>query len=124
VRFWDSSAVAPLLVDEPASETVLDLLRSDSEMIAWWGTPVECISAIARREREGNLPVAGAHAAFARLRELAPSWAEVNPSNRVRSVALRLLRTHALGAADSLQLAAAIVAAEDDPAALTLVCLD
>jgi predicted nucleic acid-binding protein len=39
-------------------------------------------------------------------------------------VALRLLRVHALRAADSLQLAAAIVAAEHEPSALEFVSLD
>jgi hypothetical protein len=35
-----------------------------------------------------------------------------------------LLRTHALRAADSLQLAAALVAADHNPATLEIVCLD
>jgi hypothetical protein len=44
---------------------------------------------------------------------------EVSPPTRVRDFALRLLRTHALRASDSLQLAA-----EEEPAALGFVCLD
>jgi predicted nucleic acid-binding protein len=38
--------------------------------------------------------------------------------------ARRLLRVHALSAADALQLAAAIAASEADPASLALVTLD
>jgi predicted nucleic acid-binding protein len=114
----------PLLVDEPASESLLSILRADGGLIVWWGTPVECVSALARREREGDLPVAAANTTIARLRALEPSWIEVSPSIRLRGLALRLLRTHPLRAADSLQLAAALVAAEDDPGALGFVCLD
>jgi hypothetical protein len=37
---------------------------------------------------------------------------------------MRLLRVHPLRAADSLQLAAAVVASEGDPGELPFVCLD
>jgi hypothetical protein len=124
LRFWDSSAVAPLLVDEPASQRLFQLLRGDGALLVWWGTPLECGSAIARREREGALTSASANRAFERLRALQPSWAEVAPSAKVRDIALRLLRTHPLRASDSLQLAAALVAADDQPASLDFACLD
>ena len=52
------------------------------------------------------------------------SWQEVLPTDAVRSTAQRLLRVHALRVADSLQLAAAVVAAEHDPVSLPLVSLD
>jgi hypothetical protein len=55
---------------------------------------------------------------------LARSWAEVLPSDAIRSTAQRLLRVHPLRAGDALQLAAAIVAAEHDPASLEFVGLD
>jgi predicted nucleic acid-binding protein len=48
----------------------------------------------------------------------------VQPVTAVRTTAIRLLRVHPLRAADALQLAAAIVAAEDHPATLQLVTLD
>ena len=114
----------PLLVDEAATGAMQLRLRADGALAVWWATPVECGAAIARREREGKLTAAGANAAFARMRGLEPSWMEIGPAPRVRDVALRLVRTHPLRAADSLQLAAALVAAEDNPAALGFVCLD
>jgi len=67
VRFWDSSAVVPLLVAEAARARMLALLESDPVMVVWWGTPVECTSAIARREREGALTINAASAALERL---------------------------------------------------------
>ncbi len=124
MRFWDSSAIVPLLVHEPSFEVLRQLLLSDAEMIVWWGTAVECTSALARREREGALGTDAANSAYRRLRELSDTWSEMLPSNSVRITAQRPLRTHALRAADSLQLAAAIVAAEGDPSSLRFVTLD
>ncbi len=46
------------------------------------------------------------------------------PSDAVRSTAQRLLRVHPLRAADSLQLAAAIIAAEHEPGTLEFVSLN
>ena len=48
----------------------------------------------------------------------------IRPSERVRQRALRLLRVHPLRAADALQLAAALVAASEEPADLELVSSD
>ncbi|MFQ5953510.1 MAG: hypothetical protein ACE5JZ_00430 [Kiloniellales bacterium] len=67
MRFWDGSAVVPLLVDEPARIRLLDLLEADGRLIVWRGTPVQCASAIARREREGDLDTVAANTALARL---------------------------------------------------------
>jgi len=93
-------------------------------MIVWWGTPVECVCAVARREREALLSLEDATAALAMLRGLASGWQEVLATDAVRNTAQRLLRTHPLRSADSLQLAAAIVAAELEPASLEFVSLD
>jgi hypothetical protein len=124
MKFWDASAVVPLLVTETPRDELLAVLGADPTMIVWWGTPVECTSALARREREGALAAADVSRAVSQLRELAGKWHEVLPSELVRTTAQRLLRVHPLRAADSLQLAAAIVAAEREPASLELVCID
>ena len=124
MKFWDASAIVPLMVSEQASSPLLDLLEQDPVMVVWWGTPVECVSAIARREREAALTVAEASAALERLRSLVVGWNEVQPVDPVRGTAQRLLRVHPLRAADGLQLAAAILAAEHEPAALEFVSLD
>ncbi len=124
MRFWDASAIVPLIVSEPASRALFALLDRDPVMLVWWGTPVECTSAIARREREGALTAGDAARALGRLREIAAGWQEVLPADAVRSSAHRLLRVHPLHAADALQLGAAIVASEHDPASLEIVSLD
>ncbi len=63
-------------------------------------------------------------AATERLGALAASWTEIQPTARVRTMATRLCRTHPLRAADSMQLAAAIVAADGEPRLLPILTLD
>jgi predicted nucleic acid-binding protein len=124
VRFWDSSAVIPLLVREPSSSKLTREHHDDPDLVVWWATSVECISALARRERDGMFDPGGLSQALDRLAELELAWAEVEPTNRIRAQAARLLRVHNLRAADALQLAAAMRAAEDQPGTLPLVTLD
>jgi hypothetical protein len=124
MRFWDASAITPLVSEEPARKRLLEFLDEDADIIAWWGTPVEIASALARREREGALTADETAAALGVARELSRSWHEIAPSDALRRTAERLLRVHPLRAADSLQLAAALIAADHDPNALPFVCLD
>lgn len=124
MRFWDASAIIPLLADEPTREGLLAVLEDDPQIVAWWGTSVEITSALARREREKLISAAEIEAALITLRALADGWHEILPSDAVRRTAERLLRAHPLRAADSLQLAAALIAADHDPTTLDLVCLD
>lgn len=124
MRFWDSSAIIPLLVEEPSRERAVRLAEDDPLLVVWWATVVECTAAIARRERDGSLGPAEAKAALEDLRAYAEEWHEVAPSEQLRTVARRLLRTHSLRADDALQLAAGIVVAEGDPGSIDFVCLD
>jgi predicted nucleic acid-binding protein len=124
VRFWDASAIVPLLVAESSTRRLQALAAEDSVLLAWWGSEVECISALARLEREGALNEAAMTAALARLRQLVAGWHEVDPSDAIREAAGRFLRVHPLRAADALQLAAAFLAAERRPASLEVVTLD
>jgi hypothetical protein len=124
VRFWDSSAIVPLITDEPGREPLLSLLEQDPVMAIWWATPVEVASAVARREREGSLDLRAATQVLQKLRALDGAWHQVLPGDALRSTAQRLLRVHPLRAADSLQLAAALAVANGDPGALEFVSLD
>ena len=124
MRFWDTSALLPLLVDEPARERLLALYQEDPQIVAWWSAPVEIASAIARRERERVISADDADAVLKAAKRLAGAWHEVIPNDAIRRTAERLLRVHALRAADSLQLAAALIAANHDPATLEMVCFD
>jgi len=124
VRYWDTSALVPLLVGEGTSEIAIALLGADPDVVTWWGTAVECASALARLEREGSITTSDLRRASERLDALELAWAEVQPSDQLRAVATRLLRVHVLRAADVLQLAAALTAAEQQPASLEIVTFD
>ena len=124
MRYWDSSALLPLLVHESTSAEMERVLLGDPAVVTWWGTRVECASAIARLEREGTLKRMAVQRAFARLEAAAAQWIEVPAQEDVRAHAARLLRTHRLRAADALHVAAAIVAADSKPRGLAFVTLD
>jgi predicted nucleic acid-binding protein len=124
MKFWDSSAVVPLLLAEAATPTVQAIAARDSSMLVWWATEVECASAFARLERDGRIDATVAAHAFERMTRLAAGWYEVDPSDGVREAAVRFLRVHQLRAADALQLAAAFVASERRPSTLEVVTLD
>jgi predicted nucleic acid-binding protein len=124
VKFWDASALVPLLVAEASTRRLQALAVKDAAMLVWWGSEVECISALARLERDGTLQPQAITAALQRLRQLATGWHEVDPNDAIREAAARFLRVHPLRAADALQLAAAFLAAERRPASLEMVTLD
>ena len=124
MKFWDSSAVVPLLVSEVMSGSVQRLYEDDPVIAAWWATEIECTSAIARRQRSGGLPEDVAAQAFVRLKALREGWHEVESSEELRESANRLLRVHDLRTADALQLAAAVYVAEARPSTLEFVSLD
>lgn len=124
MKFWDSSALVPLLVAEASSGAVLREYEIDPEVVAWWATEAECVSALTRLEREDSLTAQALSEGLWRLHGLVRAWREVQPVTIVRTTAIRLLRVHPLRTADALQLGAAIAAAEDHPATLQLVTLD
>jgi predicted nucleic acid-binding protein len=124
VKYWDASGIVPLLVRQARTHELELVLERDPAVVTWWGTPVECLSALMRLVREGRLTVADARDAERRLTELRHGWDEVLPGEACRRTAERMLRVHALRAADALQLAAALIAADHDSSRLEVVCLD
>ena len=125
MRFWDSSALVPLFVQESTSALVPPKpTRPIQPWSPWWGTQLECTSALARLERDGDLSLADLTIALGSLADAADAWHEVQPVPLVRQTAARLLLVHDLRAGDSLQLAAALTAAEGQPEALGFVTLD
>lgn len=124
MNFWDGSAVLPLVVQESTSAGLRKLFTSNPGMVAWWATRIECVSALARLEREQGLEPGALTEALRRLHDLRETWHEVQPLDVVRETAIRLLRVHPLRAADSLQLAAALVASDHRPQSWRFISLD
>lgn len=124
MKYWDASGIVPLLVRQARTRDMERLLTQDPTVVTWWGTPVECLSALLRLVREGRLTADDMRDAERRLNELRNGWDEVLPGEACRRTAERMLRVHTLRAADALQLAAALIAADHDPSRLEIVCLD
>lgn len=124
MRFWDTSALVPLVVREGASATIERLLLEDARIVVWWSTRVEFEGALARRVRSGNLAEAELEQARADLSTLLERSVEIEPTVDIRKRAVDLLYRHDLRAADALQLASAISWADENPAGAELVCLD
>jgi len=124
MKFWDASAIVPLLVAERSTRRLQALAANDPAMLVWWASEIECVSALSRLEREGTLTARATALAQRRLSQLAAAWHEIDPSDAIREAAIRFLRVHPLRAADALQLAAAFLAAERRPASLEMVTLD
>ena len=124
MRFWDSSAIVPLMVVEAGSARVRNWFDSDSEIIVWTLTRLELLSAIARRRREESRSAAMLAVARRNILRAWDGWSEITTVELVRRHAERLVESYPLRAADALQLGAALIAAEGDPTNLELVTLD
>jgi len=122
--FWDSSAIVPYLVPEEWSREAATLLSDDRAPVLWWASPVECVSALERRRREGGLRQESYDEARRRLTELVGLMDSVEAHPIVRERAVRLLGVHPLRSSDALQLAAALVYCDERPQEEPFVCLD
>jgi uncharacterized protein len=107
MRFWDSSALVPLIVVQSTSAVADQWLAADAAIAVWTLTSVELASAVARLLRERSIDDSAAHAAETRIDQLLGSCHTVIDAEPVKAQARRLLRVHPLRADDALQLGAA-----------------
>jgi predicted nucleic acid-binding protein len=124
VRFWDSSAVVPLLVAQRNSTEADRWLGEDGVIALWTLTPVEIASAIHRLVRDGLLAERQADEAERRTGELVDASHVVVDVESVKRRAHRLVRLHPLRAADALQLGAALEWAAGHPGGSVLHTFD
>jgi uncharacterized protein len=124
VRFWDTSALVPLVVEEKSSSACRRLYREKADVVVWALTRTEMASAVWRRARAGDLPRGQVPRALSRIAALSSRWNEIMDLDLVRDRAERLLGQHALRAADALQLAAALVLTRERPRGRDLVTVD
>jgi predicted nucleic acid-binding protein len=115
MRFWDSSAVVPLLVQQAQSDLATRWLEQDGQVATWTLTPVEVASALWRLVRDGELAEATALEADQRAQEFSAAAHTVVDVEAVKLAARRLLRVHPLRAADAAQLGAALLWAGGRP---------
>lgn len=122
--FWDTSAIVPLCCQQIQTQKARQAYRFFSGMVVWWATQVECASALYRLEREKELTSQQTQQSLLKLEKYCWRWDEIAPSDEVRAPAESLLKKHQLRAADSLQLAAALVWCNSHPKGRAFVCDD
>jgi len=124
LKFWDASAVVPLLVSEPQSAAMRSILLSDTGQTAWWATRSECVHALARSYRTGGITSYQEAQARVRLQFLSAVWQEVMPTYMLRALAEVMLGRHPLRTADAFQLASALAWCGGNTLGQEFVCLD
>jgi predicted nucleic acid-binding protein len=115
MSFWDSSALVPLCTNEPRSISAGRLWKNLSQKFVWWETSVEISSALARLERENLISLHKRLSAEKRLEILEKVWTEIQPIPRIKELARTFPAQYKMKAADSLQLAAALVWCKENP---------
>jgi predicted nucleic acid-binding protein len=124
MRYWDSSALVALHIEQSVTAEVRGLYTKDPEILTWVLSDVEVRSGIARLGRDGALDPSGVQTAIARAEALWESVHEISLVEAVKPRAKRLLGVHPLKAADALQLGAALAGVYDNPLGWEFVCLD
>jgi len=124
MRYWDSSALVALHVEQTMTAGVRDLYARDPEVLTWCLSDVEVRSGILRLGRDGAMTQSQVQTAIARIEAFWQGVHEISLVEAVKPRAKRLLGVHALKAADALQLAAALAGVYDNPLSWEFVCLD
>jgi uncharacterized protein len=124
MKFWDSSALLPLMVEEKRSGACRALRRTDRGIVVWALTRIELVSATRRLAREQLIDSDDVAVVLGRLEKIARTWTEIDALGIVRERSERLLASHALTAADALQLGAALIQVRDRPKGRAFVTAD
>jgi predicted nucleic acid-binding protein len=124
LKYWDSSAIVPLLLTEVHSARAAEIYQQDSQICVWCITPVEVWSAIAASRRSGKLGSPDVRRLRTRLEVMERDWAKMSDVTATRGRVRRILDTHPLKPADALQLAAALHVVQDRPELLPFVTFD
>ena len=124
MKFWDTSAIIPIIIEQSYSAEIKQILKTDPHMIVFWGTIVESLSALSRLQREHFLDDTSFKHASGLLETLIRNWTEILPGNDLREQAIRIVSVHGLKTLDSLQLSAALIWTNKRPVNNSIVSLD
>lgn len=123
IRYFDSSALVKRYVREQGSGQVRRLLRTGVAVTSRL-SPVEIVSALARRRREGDLPASHLKRIVAEIRRDARQLVLVDLTEAVAERARELLLVHALRASDAVHLASCLLLKEEAGAEVALIAYD
>lgn len=117
MRFWDSSALVPLLFEESSTRTMISLTMADPLIVVSFITPVELASAVTRRRGDKQ-------AARKMFAELESTWIVIDDYDDILRHARTMAVRHGLRSNDAIQLASAMNAATGNTSELAFVARD
>lgn len=123
MRFWDSSALIPLMISEARSGDVERLLLEDADIVSAAIAPIEVTSAVWRRKHRNELTLDEIYQADRVFAELSRNWRSIEQYPDIVDRSLVLLSRHRLRTLDALQLATALVLVGNERS-LPIVTLD
>ena len=124
IYFLDASALVKRYVKEVGSDDVRRLVRRKTRLATSVLAGVEIPCALARRAREGDLPLDAAREHSRRVASDLSETHAVAARAPVLEVAAELAWRHPLRAYDAVQLASAVWLARESRTAVTFVCAD
>ena len=123
MRYWDPSALLPLLVSDSATCLVRGWLDEDPDMITAAHTRLELRAAIELRSHQRLLSRPLRRRLLNQLEHLCASCDEVTAYAQLTRRSVSLLARHSLLPTEAMHLGAALLASDGDPASLTIVSL-
>lgn len=122
MRFWDTSALVPLITKEEKTPRMQEVIASDRNIAVSFITPVELTSTIWRRGRRYDQALF--RRSLFKISELEANWTLVDDFEPAIKLARQLITKHVLRSGDAIQLAAALLMAGEHPEELPFVTLD
>ncbi len=122
--FWDTSAIVPLCCFQSSTAKAQNVRRRFKISIVWWATTVEVHSSVDRLHREGILLPQEAQKALLDWGKISKRAGQIMPDDDLLQLAVSMPAKYNLRAADSLQLAAALVWCNERPRNRPFVCAD
>lgn len=113
MRFWDTSAIVPLVSLEETTPRIRELIAADRNVVVSFLAPIEVTSAIWRKARETKDDDARRESERRVHDLLEPYWTVVDEVEPIAKIARRLVTRHLLRAGDAINLAAAMYIAPD-----------
>jgi uncharacterized protein len=122
VRFWDTSALVPLITKEEQTPSMQQVIESDRNIAVSFITPVELTSTIWRRGRRYDQTLF--RRSLFKIAELESNWTLLDEFEPTLKLARQLITKYVLRTGDAIQLAAALLLVANHPEDLPFVSLD
>lgn len=123
MKFWDTSALVPLITKEERTPDCQRIIGTDRNVAVSFITPLELTSTIWKRGRRWIDQAAFRRSLF-KIAEFESNWTNVDDAEDILKLARQLITLYVLRSSDAIQLAAALHLVDDHPEDLPFVSLD